>query len=342
MSKTGEIGFGVKVQVQIRLILFALIAWAAGHGAQAQSDLSDVHIQPRAPARSSVPALNSTQDLNTGAIRKNVDLVLVPVTVTDGSNRLITGLDRQNFQVFEEKEAQQIKHFSTEDAPVSIGIILDVSGSMCTKIERARESVIELLKSSNPQDEFFLITFADTPQLVADFTQNPDDVQNRLLPTTPKGRTSLLDAIFLGIENMKRAKYQRKALIIISDGGDNRSRYTESDIKSLVKESDVLVYSIGVFDIEFHTLEERLGPELLSEISTATGGTSYTLDNPNGLLGIADYIALQLRNQYVLGYRPNALSRNGKYRKIKIKLLAPKGISPLQVHARAGYYAPSE
>jgi Mg-chelatase subunit ChlD len=163
---------------------------------------------------------------NTTTIRKYVDLVLVPVTVTDGSSRLIAGLDQHNFQLYEDKQLQEIKHFSSEDAPVSIGILLDVSGSMATKVERAREALIELLKDSNPQDEFFLMTFANAPALVQDFTQNIGDVQNRLVFMVPQGRTALLDAIFLGIDNMKKAKYQRKALLVISNGGDNSSRYS--------------------------------------------------------------------------------------------------------------------
>src|SRR5207244_5104835 len=145
---------------------------------------------------------------------------------------------------------------SFELTPISKKILLNISSSITTKIERARESVTELLRSSNPEDESFLITFSDTPQLVQDFTHNPDEVQSHLLFTAPKGRTSLLDAIFLAIDNMERAKYERKALLIISYGGDNRSRYTENDVKSLVKEADVLVYSIGIFDRNLPTLEE--------------------------------------------------------------------------------------
>ena len=141
---------------------------------------------------------------------------------------------------------------------------------------------------------------------------------------------------------MKKAKYQRKALLVISDGGDNRSRYTEIDVKSLVKEADVLIYAIGIFDADFQTQEERLGPKLLSEISLVTGGVSFNLDNPNDLPEITSRIAMELRNQYVLGYRPSTSKRDGRYRKIKVKLILPRGISALHAQARAGYYAPSE
>lgn len=333
---------GSRLITSSRSLAAALVLFGISQVVFAQTEASDVHIQPRTHARSQPGSENWPLSANVPTIRKNVDLVLVSVKVTDRSNRLITGLDQENFQLFEGKEPQQIKHFSCDDAPVSIGIILDVSGSMDTKIERARESIMQLLKTSNPQDEFFLLTFSDAPQLLEDFTQNPDDLQNRLLFAAPKGRTALLDAIYLGIQNMKKTKYQRKALLIVSDGGDNHSRYSEIDVRSLVKEADVLIYSIGIFDADFRSEEERLGPELLSEISLVTGAASFTLDNPNDLPEIMCRIAMELRNQYVFGYRPNTSKRDGKYRKIKVKLILPRGISALHAQARAGYYAPSE
>lgn len=312
------------------------------HAAHAQSEVDDVHIQPRVQLHRPANLGESSTNTQAALVHKNVDLVLVPVTVTDGSDRLITGLDRSNFQVYEGKQQQEIKHFSSEDAPVSIGIILDVSGSMDTKIERARQAVMEFLKISNPQDEFFLITFADAPILMQDFTQSADDVQNRLLLTNAKGRTSLLDAIYLGMGKMKEAKYPRKALLIISDGGDNRSRYSEKEVKSSVKEADVLVYSIGIFDRDFQTPEELLGPQLLTEISEVTGARCYTLDDPKYLPQITQHIGIELRNQYVLGYRPAASPHDGKWRKIKVKLRAPRKLAVGHVGARTGYYATTD
>jgi Ca-activated chloride channel family protein len=264
------------------------------------------------------------------------------VTVTDSANRIVTGLGPENFQLFENKHPQPIKHFWSEDSPVSVGIVLDVSSSMKTKIDRARDAVAALLEASNPLDEFFLTTFADEPAIAQDFTRSVDDVRSQLLFTTPKGRTSLIDAIVLSISQMKKACYQRKALVIISDGGDNRSRYTEKDLKSLIKEADVLVYSIGVFDREFQTMEERLGPQLLGDISGQTGASAYTLDNPAYLPAIAQHIANELRNQYILGYRPDGARRDGKWKKINVKLALPRGLPMLRVQARTGYYGPTE
>ena len=307
--------------------------------ARAQNEMSNVHIEPRIQSR----LANNLTDLHLNTIRTKVDLVLVPVTVTDTMNRVVVGLDRGNFQLYEGKQSQEIKHFSTEDAPVSLGIILDVSGSMATKIERAREAVMKLLESSNPQDEFFLITFSDAPHLAQDFTQQIGDMQQQLLFARPKGSTALLDAIDLGLNKMRDAKYARKALLLISDGGDNHSRHSQKEVKARVRESDVLLYSVGIFDRQFVTMEERLGPELLTDISEVTGARCYTLDNPNNLPLITEHIGVELRNQYVLAYRPEGPKDDGKWRKIKVKLtLLPKSVPQLNVRARTGYYSRSQ
>jgi Ca-activated chloride channel family protein len=272
----------------------------------------------------------------------DVDLVLVPVTITDPMNRLVTGLDKDNFQLYEGNASQEIRTFSAEDAPVSLGVIFDSSGSMSTKMDRAKEAVIEFFKTANPQDEFFMITFNDEPDEITDFTNSVDDIQNRLVFAVPRKRTALLDAIYMGISKMRHAKYPKKALLIISDGGDNHSRYTENEIKSLVKEADVMIYAIGIYDRYASAAEERLGPQLLSDITELTGGRAFTIDNPNDLGDVATKIGVELRNQYVLGYRPSKVVRDGKWRKIKVKLLPPKGLPPLKVYARTGYYAPAE
>jgi Ca-activated chloride channel family protein len=272
----------------------------------------------------------------------DVELVLVPVTITDPLGRIVTGLERERFAVYENKEQQEIRHLSSEDSPVSLGVIFDGSGSMSSKIERAREAVVEFFKMANPQDEFFMITISDQPQVIADFTQSVEDIQSQLVYTASKGRTALLDAIYLGVSKMRQAKYQRKALLIISDGGDNHSRYNEREIKSVVKEADVLIYAIGFYDHYFPTEEERLGPALLDELTEVTGGRAFTIDNPNDLADVATKIGIELRNQYVLGYRPKNPTHDGKWHRIRVKVIPPKGLPQLQVYAKTGYYAPSE
>ncbi len=314
----------------------------------AQTDVNDVHVAPReAPKAKTEEVADQTMappSLNTHVrpLKSSVDLVLVQVTITDPMNRLVTGLEKENFQLFEGSSKEEIKSFSSEDAPVSLGVIFDSSGSMSSKMDRAKDAVGEFFKTANPQDEFFMITFSDEPEVVNDFTSSVDEIQGKLIYAVPRKRTALLDAIYMGVSKMREARYPKKALLIISDGGDNHSRYTEGEIKALVKEADVMVYAIGIYDHYFPTQEERLGPELLGEISELTGGRAFTVENPNDLADVATKIGIELRNQYVLGYRPTKVVRDGKWRKIKVKLLPPKGLPPLRVYARTGYYAPEE
>jgi Ca-activated chloride channel family protein len=313
-----------------------------------QTDVNDVHVLPREVEKPKEPAKADPEPAHSGLnahlrpLKVDVDLVLVPVTITDPMNRLVTGLDKENFQLFEGSSQQDIRTFSSEDAPVSLGVIFDCSGSMSNKIDRAKEAVVEFFKTANPQDEFFMITFSDEPEEVSDFTSSVDEIQNKLLFAVAQHRTALLDAIYMGISKMRQARYAKKALLIISDGGDNHSRYTENEIKSVVKEADVMIYAIGIYDRYASTTEERLGPQLLSDISELTGGRAFAIDNLNDLADVATKIGVELRNQYVLGYRPNKMVRDGKWRKIKVKLLPPKGLPPLRVYARTGYYAPAE
>ena len=297
--------------------------------------------EPAKDSKDTAPELS--QRSRAKPILVDVDLVLVNVTVTDDWNRIVTGLERDNFAIVEGSQAQEVKHFSSEDAPISLGVIFDMSGSMSDKIEKAREAVIEFFKTANPQDEFFMIAFSDRPQLVAEFTKSVEDVQAKLVFVTAQGRTALLDAIYMGVSKMKDAHNSKKALLIISDGGDNHSRYTEKDIKSMVKEADIQVYAIGLFTPGgAGQPEEIAGPGLLSDITEVTGGRMFTINNPNELADVATKIGIELRNQYVLGYRPKNKTKDGHWRKIKVKLIPPKGLPHLNVYSKTGYYAPSQ
>jgi Ca-activated chloride channel homolog len=311
----------------------------------AQSPTDEVHVAPRKPPeppKLPLDTIDPALKTHTKPIKVDVDLVLVSVTITDPMNRLVTGLDKDNFQLYEDKQPQEIRHFSSEDAPLSLGVIFDMSGSMSNKIEKAREAVVQFFKTANPQDEFFMIAFNDKPELISDFTRSIEDIQGKLIYTMPRGRTAMLDAIYLGMNKMRDAQNSKKALLIISDGGDNHSRYTDSEIKSMVKEADVQIYAIGIFETAPPTPEEVRGPHLLGEITDITGGRTFVIDNPNELADIATKIGIELRNQYVLGYRPKNAVRNGRWHKIKVKLLPPKGLPPLTVYAKSGYYAPSQ
>lgn len=277
-------------------------------------------------------------------VHVDVDLALINVIVADPYNRLVTGLDPDNFRVFEDNVEQEIINFSSEDVPISIGVIFDCSGSMSNKLGKAREAAIEFFKTANPEDEFFLVSFNERAELTSSFTNSVEDLQSRLMLTSSKGRTALLDAIYLGLSQMTGAHNTKRALLIMSDGGDNHSRYQENDVKRLVKEADTQLYAIGIFDplaYRNRTPEELNGPSLLSEITEMTGGRVFAADNINELPDIATKIGLELRNQYILGYRPSNKAHDGRWRKIKIKLRAPRGLPPLTVYAKNGYYAPT-
>ena len=310
-----------------------------------QTSLNDVHVAPRATAPAMASAVASGTLVNgtlLHVLKTDARLVLVPVSVTDTAQRLVTGLRAENFELFEGKKPQEIRHFSSEDLPVSIGIILDASGSMANKMGRVRDAVKQFCEAANPQDEFSMIVFSDQPRLVTDFTSVAEDLEKDLLFTQPKGRTALLDAIYMGLHKMKAAKYGKKALLIISDGGDNHSLYGEREVKAAAKEADVMIYSIGIFDRYVPTREESLGPELLAEIAEPTGGRAFTLAHEIELPAVANHIGRELRTQYVLGYRPEEMPRDGKWHKIQVKLRLPRKLSFLKARARTGYYAPAQ
>ena len=285
------------------------------------------------------------EPIHTMPIRVEVNMVLVDITVTDPYDRIVTGLDQSSFEIYDDKVPQQIAAFSAEDAPISVGLIFDSSGSMAGKIEKSKEAALQFFKTSNPQDEFMLITFSDRPRLVSGFTSKFENLQDALMLVKAGSLTALLDAVYLGIVEMKNATTNRKALLVISDGGDNHSRYTEGDIRRAVKESDVAIYGVGVFEplvSRSRTQEEARGPGLLSELAEMSGGRMFSIEDPNEFPDIMEKISLELRNQYVVGYKPSNLVRDGRWRRIKVKLKPPRGLPPLQVHARAGYYAPTQ
>jgi len=336
---------------RVRNGAFALLLCAALAHAQ-EDPLNKVHVQPPAasvPGSKSAPAGSEARpesgpgalNIHPGSfLRMNVDMVLIPITVTDPMNRLVTGLEESDFQVIEDGSRQKISSFASEDAPVSIGIIFDLSGSMNSKLLRARSAILQFIKTANPEDEFFVIGFNDRPELIEDFTSSVEQIDARLATVHSGHRTALLDAIYYGIAKMREAKHERKALLVVSDGGDNRSRYTAGEVRARVRESDVEIYSIGIFDPYAPTPEERTGPQLLYDLSTQTGGRLFRVDDVDEMSDIAEKISTELRNQYVIGYKPRDLTRNGKWRKVKVKLNPPPGLPPLTVYARTGYYAP--
>jgi Ca-activated chloride channel family protein len=278
-------------------------------------------------------------------LRAETELVVIPVTVTDDSNRFVLGLEKQDFRIFENGVEQKIKQFSGEDTPLSVGLIVDTSGSMADKIDISREAVAEFLKTMKPGDEAFLVEFNDNARVAVPFTKSFDGIAKALASADPGGLTALIDGVYSGLNEMKSATNTRKALIVISDGGDNNSRYSVQQVSELVRKADVQVYSVGVYErFPFLglTAAERSGPQLLARISHETGGRVFSATDANELPSIASRIGIELRNQYVLAYTPADERRDGTYRKVDVKLDQPAGLPPLKARWRLGYYAPSE
>ncbi|HUJ24033.1 MAG TPA: VWA domain-containing protein [Bryobacteraceae bacterium] len=328
----------VVISVSLPLVSAFVFSGFAADKPQTNAD-AKVNIVPRSK-RADAPAPVPRSD-----IRVESTLVLIPVVVTDPLNRFVTGLERENFRLFEDKSEQKVTHFASEDAPLSMGLVFDTSGSMGSKLDKSRQAAAQFFKTANPEDEFFLVQFNDRPELTVDFTTHLEEIQNRLTFTQSKGRTALLDAVYMALDKMKKAKNPRKALLIISDGGDNSSRYTESEIKNRVREADVQIYAIGIFEpmsSRGRTPEESSGPSLLTEVAEQTGGREYSVENLNELPDVAAKIGLELRNQYILGYTPTNQERDGKYRRVQVKLVQPRGLPPLRAFWRLGYYAPTQ
>ena len=298
-----------------------------------------VSLEPRARSKASA---SSRADRVDPSFRASSDLVLIPVMVTDSEDRLVTGLEKEHFRLFDNKAEQAITQFASEDAPVSVGVVFDCSGSMGAKLQESRAAVAEFLKIANPEDEFALVVFSDTAQLAVPLTDQSGEIQNRLAFTQSKGQTALLDAVYLAMHEMKHARKSRKALLIISDVGDNASRYTTTEIKSMVREADIQIYAIGILEPlaqRSRTPEELAGPELLHDISQQSGGRMYEVQDLNELPDIAAKVGMALRNQYLLGYSPAAAKKDGKYHRIEVKMTQPRGMPPLRASFRSGYFA---
>ncbi len=270
-------------------------------------------------------------------IRLDVKLVLIPVTVTDPSGQPISGVPRDAFRLFEDGVEQRLSYFATEDAAISMGVLFDASGSMQHKLERSREAISQLFRISMPGDEFFLVEFNDRPEVLCDFTNDVEHIQDALTAVSAKGWTALFDAVYLGVHKMKRARNPRRVLLILSDGDDNRSRYSESEIRQLVREADVCIYSIGMVGLGPSTH----GMRVLRNLAEETGGHLFEVDKPSELPEAVGRMSVALRNQYVLGYSSSNVESDGKYRNVKVRLVQPSNAPPLRASWRVGYYAPA-
>lgn len=273
-------------------------------------------------------------------LRVDTNLALIPVTVCDPLNRPVTGLEKENFRVLEDNVVQTVTHFSMEDEPVAVGLAFDVSGSMGTKLRTSRLAASIFFRIANPEDEYLLVTFDDSPRVVVPLTRDIGHIQNELTFTRSKGSTALLDAVVLSLHELKKSKQGRKALLVISDGGDNNSRYSTNELRDIVRESDTLIYAIGVFG-GARTMEEYAGPSLLSHLAEQSGGRALP-GAASELPDIAAKIGIELRNRYLLGYSPTNQKRDGRYRSVSVKVIPPRGLPPLRAYWRRGYYAPPD
>jgi Ca-activated chloride channel homolog len=298
----------------------------------------------RTSAQVSGPLAPSKPEPRPGSIQIDVDMVLANVTVTDAYGHLITDLGKKNFRLFEDDVEQEILTFSKEDVPASIGLLFDTSGSMINKMEPSRKALANFLQKSNPNDEFFLISFNNRVELDSPFISDIELLQKRTMALRPEGRTSLLDAIHFGLAQMKSARYERQILLVISDGGDNHSRHHEGEIRSLLQEADCQLYALGIFDPKEmrKTEEERNGPGLLSELTEMTGGRLFQAANLSELADLSGKIGTELRSQYILGYKPSDGHHDGRWRRIKVSLAPSSDQPPLRARARTGYYSPRD
>ncbi|HZS48558.1 MAG TPA: VWA domain-containing protein [Blastocatellia bacterium] len=267
------------------------------------------------------------------AIHLHTQVVNIPVTVTDVHGRYVTALEKQNFTVYEDKLKQQIDYFSEIDAPVSIGIVFDISGSMKSRIGNAQAALRKMMDSSNKDDDYFLITFASNAQLVKDFTSDGESITNALSFVTPKGSTALYDGAYLAVEKVRQGRHKRRAILIISDGEDNNSRYSYRELSKLIKEADVQIYGLGITDFA------GPGMGVLEQISRTTGGRAFSVLGGMDLEDAVNRIALELRHQYSLGYVSANANMNGQFRKIRVEVTPVKGLGKLVVRARDGYFA---
>jgi Ca-activated chloride channel family protein len=280
-------------------------------------------------------------------LRVDSCLVLIPVHVTNPLGKPITGLTVSNFRLSEDGVEQSLSAIAAEDAPVSVGLLLDASGSMRNKKEKVSQAAAAFFRTANAQDEFFLVEFGGRTKLEVPFTTNSDELYQRIAHTRPSGQTPLFDAIHLALKTMKHARYPRKALVILSDGGDNWSAHNFRQIRSALIESDVQVYAMGIFDADVehnHPREERRGPMLLEDLTGPTGGRNFPVERLDDLPGIGEQISRELRQEYVLEYYSTNAARDGKYRRVKVNVLPPgiNDASAARVYFRPGYYAPAE
>lgn len=304
-------------------ISLSLVLFVGDLGLKGESPANSAHAQATA-----LPPIAETQ------------LISLPILVTDETGRAVTSLSRSNISIIEDGRPQVIRNIAPDDTPYSIGILLDRSASMASKLPLERAAVLQFLRFSNPQDEFLMIGFSESPEVVVNFTSSRETIAAGFDHLHAGLRTALYDAISAGLDKMQESRYPRRALLLISDGGDNASHLSDSNIAGALRHSSVQVEAIGIFDFSAVAVEERDGPENLSRLTSNSGGRLLPLEEPGRAAEAGAAMSASLRLGYLVSYTSDNPNSDGKWRKVKVKLSPPKGMSHLTVHARAGYYAP--
>ncbi len=329
------------VSVSFVIVIFAL-NFVAKSQEKPQEQASPQKPATNAPTPSPSPQKQKLgTELDGPSVLINTDLITLTVTVTDTYGRYVSGLNKNAFSVFDEKQPQEITFFSDDDSPVSVGVIFDVSGSMSgDKIKRARDALSKFIQTSHDSDEYFLIAFNSRAQLLLDKTRDGNAVLDKLTFVETKNQTALYDACYLGVEKVQRGVHPKRALLLISDGQDNDSRYTFNELRKLLKESDVVLYGIGILSgSDAGSSMGMEGQGVLDELAGVSGGKAFFPRSAAEMDDIFEQIALELRHQYSIGYKPESFTNNGKWHKIKVKVTPPRGLPRLFVRSKDGYYA---
>ncbi len=325
MTNSAENGFRVALQI------IAMSVYAAGY--LFAQPLSLAVRAPKGPD-------SATEEASAHIIRADVNLVLVPTVVTDRKGATVAGLTRDNFTVLEDKVPQSIVSLSNQDAPCSIGIVLDLSGSMQTKLRAATDALRAFLQTANPEDEIFLLTVGSRPHSLSGFTADFATLQNRIVGARADGDTALIDTVYMGLSRLRSARNGRGALLVVSDGMDNNSRYSKAELLRVVEESDVQIYTIGIADSPawkkaIELTEQSRGLALLSDLADRSGGMSFKAVITDDVEPAALKIGRAIRNEYVIAYGQTGANNTGKWRTLQVKVNPPQ----FRVHARTGYYA---
>lgn len=334
-----------KYAVRMAILSCCVLACATSSFIQAQEPA-----QPKPTVEPATAASEAKQDpaeqrkMGTdldGPVIVNTDLITLTVTVTDTYGRYVSGLTKNAFTLLDQKTPQEITFFSDDDSPVSVGVIFDVSGSMSgDKVKKAREALSKFIQTSHNSDEYFLIGFNSRAQLLLDKTRDGNAVLDKLMFVETKNNTALYDACYLGVEKVQRGAHPKRALLLISDGQDNNSRYTFNELRRLLKESDVVLYGVGI--LSGADAGSSLGMEgqgILDELANVSGGKAFFPRSAVEMDDIFEQIALELRHQYSIGYKPNNFVNDGKWHKIKVKVTPPRGLPKLFVRSKEGYFA---